>query len=160
MEISLTKYENIHGVTVQEAYKKNVKQKKDGRHGDDEDGANGESDDEEKQTYAYNGLQKQDGVHYKPDGSVQIIQRRLDQDTDEHKLTKNPNFGKVIVFKQIKLQEDMLLWPHLIFKFFEQGIGRDKVETSRIVLPIFIFADSFMPHVDIKMTLAMLMDNH
>ena len=91
---------------------------------------------------------------------MQIIQRRLDQDTDEHKLTKNPNFGKVIVFKQIKLQEDMLLWPHLILKFFEQGIGRDKVETSRIVLPIFIFADSFMPHVDIKMTLAMLMDNH
>ena len=52
------------------------------------------------------------------------------------------------------------MWPHLILKFFEQGIGKDKVETSRIVLPIFIFADSFMPHVDIKMTLAMLMDNH
>ena len=49
MEISLTKYENIHGVTVQEAYKKNVKRQKDGRAGDDEDGANGESgDDEEK----------------------------------------------------------------------------------------------------------------
>ena len=27
MEVSLTKFENIHGVTVQEAYKKNAKNK-------------------------------------------------------------------------------------------------------------------------------------
>ena len=56
----------------------------------------------------------------------------------------------------------MLLWPHLILKFYDDGIGSDKnpkPETSRIVLPIFIFAESFMPHVDIKMTMAMLMDN-
>ena len=165
MEVSLTKFENIHGVTVQETYKKNAKNR--GKKDDQDDqGGNRSDDDEEKNLYAFNGLKKQDGVFYKSDGTVQIMQRRLDKNSDERKLTKNPNFGKVIVFKQIKLQEDMLLWPHLIVKFFaENGIGQK--ETSRIVLPLFIFADdsklsyrSFMQHVNVKMTLGMLMNNN
>ena len=60
------------------------------------------------------------------------------------------------------LQEDMLLWPHLILKFYDKGLGekdRPNEESSRIVVPIFVFADSFMPHPMIKQTLAMLMDD-
>ena len=39
MEICLTNYENIHGITVQEAYKK-VSNKKGNKGEDDEDGGN------------------------------------------------------------------------------------------------------------------------
>lgn len=38
------------------------------------------------------------------------------------KETRNPNFGKVICFSQILLQEDLLLWPHMIIKLYENGI--------------------------------------
>ena len=77
--------------------------------------------------------------------------------------TCNPNFGKVVVFREMVLQEDMLLWPHLILKFYDKGLGekdRPFEESSRIVVPLFIFADSFMPQPMIKQTLAMLMDDH
>ena len=71
MEVSLTKFENIHGVTVQEAFRKNAKNRRDDQ--DDQGGNRSEDDDEEKNIYAFNGLKKQDGVIYKSDGSVQII---------------------------------------------------------------------------------------
>ena len=51
------------------------------------------------------------------------------------------------------LQEDMLLWPHLILKFYDKGLGEKdspNEESSRIVVPLFIFADSFMPQPMIK----------
>ena len=67
--------------------------------------------------------------------------------------TCNPNFGKVVVFREMVLQEDMLLWPHLILKFYDKGLGekdRPFEESSRIVVPLFIFADSFMPQPMIK----------
>ena len=83
--------------------------------------------------------------------------------------TKNPNFGKVIEFKKLVLQKEILLWPFLIVRFFERGgvierassSDRRPQETSRVVLPLFLFADSFVSQVKIKLSLAMLMtDNH
>lgn len=162
IEVSLTNYENVHGITVQDAYKK-VKKKKDGKRGDDDEDQ-GPVENEETNILGpgYRELEKQDGIIYKNDGSIQIRQRKAEEDSDEKKMTKNPNFGKVVVFEQIMLQEDMILWPHLIFKFFNDGMGTEakpNPESSRIVLPIFIFAESFMNHQEVKMSLAMLMDN-
>ena len=57
MELSLTKFENIHGVSVKEAFRKNAKNKKD-RRGDDLEDAGNRSDDEEKNVYAFNGMKR------------------------------------------------------------------------------------------------------
>ena len=100
-----------------------------------------------------------DGVKYLPDGTVLINQ--LKPENDERKPTKNPNYGKVLCFEKLQLQEDMILWPHLVIKYYDQGKGSKdapNVENSRIVLPIFLFAGSFMDEASIKIALAMLME--
>ena len=98
-----------------------------------------------------------EGVEYKRDGSIRIQQMHTDADGSK-KLTRNPNFGKVLCFEKILLQEDMLLWPHLIIKVYESGFSYGY--SSSLILPIFIFADSFMTERDIKMSLAMFTNNN
>lgn len=74
MEICLTNYENIHGITVQEAYRKNKNKK---RNGNDEEGAGIESEHDEEMGNLQ-GEQKKiqmEGVQYKQDGSIWIDQK-------------------------------------------------------------------------------------
>ena len=154
MEISLTNYEYIHGVSVKEAFMKAQKAKGNGK---DAEGSE-DNEDEENKTIM-DRKQLMDGVTQRADGTIEIDQLYLEETKTP---TQNPNFGKVVVFKEMVLQEDMLLWPHLILKFYDKGLGekdRPNEESSRIVVPIFVFADSFMPHPMIKQTLAMLMDD-
>ena len=52
----------------------------------------------------------------------------------------------------------MLLWPNLVIEYYERGIEAAVSPTSQLVLPSFLFTN-FMPEYEIKMSLAILMDN-
>ena len=64
--------------------------------------------------------------------------------------------------QKFRLHKELLLWPHLVIKFYDKGFKpEDPKETSRVVLPLFLFADSFISQAKIKFALAMLMsDDH
>lgn len=67
IDISLTNYENIHGITVQEAYRK---AKTKGMRGDQDDE---DSDDEEKRAGQDGGKWAMEGVEYRRDGSIKVV---------------------------------------------------------------------------------------
>lgn len=146
MEICLTNYEYIHGVSVKEAFNKAQTNKGGAK---DADGSGDENEDEENKCIIDH-KQIMDGVIQRPDGTIVIDQLYMEEMKNP---TCNPNFGKVVVFREMLLQEDMLLWPHIIIKFYDKGLGEvgsPNEESSRIVVPLFIFADSFMPSPMIK----------
>jgi len=57
----------------------------------------------------------------------------------EDKPTRNPNFGRYFCFEKLKLKRDMILWPNLVIKVYENGLGYEA--TKHLVLPTFLFAD-------------------
>jgi len=80
----------------------------------------------------------------------------------EEKATRNPNFGRFFVFEKVKLKRDMLLWPNLVIKLYENGFNY--AETHHLVLPTFLFADFLLESnpnaaTDIKVSLSMLMND-
>ena len=149
LEISLSDSKNNLGKSPMAAFRegRDGKRKKDRQ---DDDGNDSGGDEENPQNADDDARRGKDGLSFGRDNTIVLDQltrqgrQYEDYDEDEGpKTTTNPNFGKSVKFESIMLARDMLLWPNLVIRVFAEKNQAE--ETSRIVVPTFLFAESFMP---------------
>lgn len=146
IKVYLTNSKPNHGITVMKAVKDANKKRNKKEDSDENDDENPKSGTE--------------GVHW----NKQTMQYELTQMQSDDGKAHNPNFGRYLCFEKIKLKRDMLLWPNIVFQYYENGF-EDTPQPQHLVLPTFLFCDflkeqqEFQTMQDIKVSLGMLMEN-